>query len=75
MVAPVHGRMPVILKPEHYARWLDPEERRAAVLAGLLVPIPEYRMVAHPVSKRVNNPRNEGPGCIEPSPTCGSPKD
>ena len=74
VVAPVHGRMPVILKPEDYARWLDPGERRPAALAGLLVPIPEDRMVAHPVSKRVNNPRNEGPGCIEPSPACGSPK-
>ena len=75
VVGPVHDRMPVILKPADYARWLDPEERRPAALAGLLAPIPEDRLVAHPVSKRVNNPRNEGPRCIEPSPACGSPKD
>jgi putative SOS response-associated peptidase YedK len=65
VVALVHDRMPVILKPEHHARWLDPEERRPAALAGLLAPPPEDWLAAHPVSKRVNNPRNEGPRCVE----------
>ena len=74
MVAPVHGRMPVILEPEHLARWLDPEERRPAALAGLLAPPPDHWLEAYPVSKLVNDPRNEGPRCIERAPSCHRPE-
>ena len=66
VVGPVHDRMPVILKPEDYARWLDPDEQRPEALKPLLVPLPDDWMDAHPVSKLVNNPRNESPRCIEP---------
>src|SRR3954451_21977496 len=65
LVGPVHDRMPVILKPEDYARWLDPEEGRPVALARLLAPPPDAWLDAYPVSKRVNDPRNEGPRCIE----------
>jgi putative SOS response-associated peptidase YedK len=65
VVAPVHNRMPVILKPEDYARWLDTEEQRAEALVGLLAPLPDDWLSAHPVGKLVNNPRNEDPRCIE----------
>jgi putative SOS response-associated peptidase YedK len=30
VVAKVHDRMPVILMPDDYDRWLDPNTRRAA---------------------------------------------
>lgn len=66
VVGPVHDRMPVILKPEDYARWLAPEELRPAAITALLAPLPDDWMTAHPVGKLVNNPRNEGPRCIEP---------
>ncbi len=66
VVAPVHGRMPVLHKPEHFARWLDPGEERPDTLRALLAPAPEDWLAAHPVSKLVNNPMNEGPRCIEP---------
>jgi len=66
VVAPVHDRMPVILKPEDYARWLDPEEqRRTEALVRLLAPLPDDWLSAQPVGKLVNNPRNEDPQCIE----------
>jgi putative SOS response-associated peptidase YedK len=71
VVGQVHGRMPVILKPENYAGWLDPEEQRPAALAELLAPLPEDWMAFHPVSKLVNNPRNESPRCVEPV-SCGA---
>ena len=38
LVAPVHDRMPVILSPDAYARWLDPDTPNPADLAALLVP-------------------------------------
>ncbi len=57
--------MPVILKPEGYARWLDLEQQRTEALVRLLAPLPEDWLSAHPVGRLVNNPRNEDPRCIE----------
>ena len=37
---PVHDRMPVILPPEGYARWVDPRPGDAVALRPLLVPFP-----------------------------------
>jgi putative SOS response-associated peptidase YedK len=67
VVGPVHNRMPVILRPEDYARWLDPEEQRTSALMAMLASLPDDWMTAYPVSKLVNNPRNEDPRCIEPA--------
>jgi putative SOS response-associated peptidase YedK len=65
VVGQVHDRMPVILRPEDYATWLDPNEDRADILKAMLVPLPDDWMTAYPVSKLVNNPRNESSKCIE----------
>ena len=56
--------MPVIFDSERFARWLDPEQE-ATALKAMLAPLPDDWLTAHPVSKLVNNPRNEGPKCIE----------
>lgn len=66
LVAPIHNRMPVILPPAAYADWLDPAERDPAGLQSLLQPYPAEAMTAHPVSRAVNNPRNDTPECITP---------
>ena len=60
----IHDRMPVIIRPEDYRTWLDPAERDAAELEPLLTPYPAEEMEASPVSRLVNNPRNESPECI-----------
>ena len=67
LLAPIHNRMPVILPPGAYDRWLDPAEQRARSLDDLLVPYPAGEMVAHPVSTYVNRPANDSPTCIEPA--------
>ncbi len=67
VVAPLHDRMPVIVPAAAHGLWLDPRERRPEAVAGLLVPAPPEAMVARAVGLRVNNPANEGPGCIEPA--------
>ncbi len=54
----VHDRMPVIVPPGAYARWLDPAN---ALVADLMVPFPAEGMSFYPVSTRVNAPRHEGP--------------
>ncbi len=66
VVGEVHNRMPVIVPPDAYAAWLDPEAEKAE-LVSLLVPYPDDAMEAYPVSRAVNSPRNDGPGCIEPA--------
>jgi len=65
LTKPIHDRMPVIVDPADFGRWLDPAEKPAA-LQALLHPFPPDSMEAYPVSTFVNNVRNRGPQCIEP---------
>jgi putative SOS response-associated peptidase YedK len=59
----VHDRMPVILAPENYDRWLDTTD---ADPADLLRPYPSEAMRAYPIGKRVSNPKNDDAELIEP---------
>ena len=68
VLAPIHDRMPVILPPAEYARWLDPSLRDTDSLAPLLVPFPPDDMLAFPVSPRVNPPTIDDEKCIAPLP-------
>lgn len=65
-VRPIHDRMPVILAPAEYSRWLDPALQRPEELRGLLRPYAPEAMMAYAVDRYVNHPGNEGPRCIEP---------
>ena len=65
-MAQIHNRMPVILPPDAYAQWLDPAEQKPDSLQPLLKPYPAEEMTAYPVSRQVNNPRNDVPDCILP---------
>jgi putative SOS response-associated peptidase YedK len=65
-IAPIHDRMPVVMRPEHHGAWLDPRVQDPAVLAPLLVPRPGSAFALVPVSRRVNNARNDGPELLEP---------
>ncbi len=64
LMQPIHNRMPVILPPDAYTRWLDPGERQPAEFDPLLVPYPAEGMAAYPVSRQVNTPQNDSPACI-----------
>ena len=63
LLKPVHDRMPVIVPPENYARWLDPAN---ADVADLLAPYPSHAMAYYPVSPRVNHVRHDDASLIEP---------
>ena len=62
----IHNRMPVILDPGDYARWLDPSETHADAVVDLLRPFDPGRMMAYPVSTRVNTPKNNDEELISP---------
>jgi len=68
VLVPIHDRMPVILPPAEYARWLDPTLPDTDSLAPLLVPYPPEDMLAFPVSPRVNVPTVDDEKCIAPLP-------
>ena len=66
-VREVHERMPAIVAREHYAAWLDPANGDVAALEELLLAEPQMPLRTQPVSRRVNNPRNEGPELAAPA--------
>ncbi len=66
LIAPVHDRMPAILRGEAIAAWLDPRASEGASLKALLVPLAGGALAVRPVSSRVNSPKSDGPECIEP---------
>jgi len=66
VVRELHQRMPVILEPRSFGRWLDPGQREAAAVADLLVPCPEDWLDVVPVSRHVNNASNDDPACLTP---------
>ncbi|HVA92775.1 MAG TPA: SOS response-associated peptidase [Chloroflexota bacterium] len=66
LVAPVHDRMPVILRRKLEDLWLDPDVTDPAALAPAFEPYPVEAMRAYEVSRLVNNPRNDGVACVQP---------
>ena len=67
LMAKLHNRMPVILKPADYATWLDPAPRTPDGLSPLLLPYPAAEMAAYPVSTLVNSPANDRPELVAPA--------
>lgn len=61
VAARVHDRMPAILLPEHYEAWLDTRSGRSDEAATLLRPAADDLLEIVEVSRKLNNPRNEGP--------------
>lgn len=62
----VHNRMPVILDPADYGRWLDRDQQDPQGVVDLLKQFPAEKMQMVPVSTLVNSPRNEKPECVVP---------
>lgn len=67
LMEPIHDRMPAILHPRDYAKWLDPAPQTPERLQALLKPFPAESMAAHPVSTLVNKPENDSPELVVPA--------
>jgi len=65
LMATIHERMPVIIAPRDYARWLDPARSGRAAIEPMLAPFPADEMHAYPISTRVNDVKNDGPELIQ----------
>ena len=66
LMSQLHERMPVILQRDDEEEWLDREVTDPAQVQRLLGPYPAEEMEAVPVSRKVNNVRNDGPELLEP---------
>jgi len=64
LMEPVHTRMPVILKPADYGRWLSRDENERPPL-DLLRPFDADKMEKHAVDPRVGNVKNNEPGLCD----------
>jgi putative SOS response-associated peptidase YedK len=64
LMEPFHNRMPVILDPGQYDRWLDAGDPAEPPI-DLLRPYVAEKMDAWPVSDRVGNVRNNDPALLE----------
>lgn len=66
LVAPVHGRMPVILVEDAVDAWLDPEPLPAEAAAAILRPLDASLMEMREVSTRVNNANYDAADALAP---------
>ncbi|GAA2849231.1 putative SOS response-associated peptidase YedK [Aminobacter aminovorans] len=62
LMATIHDRMPVILAPADYARWIGPE----ADPADLMKPFPSELMTMWKIGRKVGSPRNDTPDILDP---------
>jgi putative SOS response-associated peptidase YedK len=67
VIAPLHHRMPVILRPQDYALWLGEEDVSHKEVLQLLSPFDDADFAFHPVSRRVNFVANDDPALVEES--------
>jgi putative SOS response-associated peptidase YedK len=64
LVSAIHDRMPAILRPADYERWLGPEPDPR----DLLITFPAEPMRMWPISPRVNSWQNDDAGLLTPVP-------
>jgi len=64
-IAPLHHRMPVILRPEHYRWWLVHKPGSGLFEQALENPAQEPLKI-YPVSNLVNTVKTDEPRCVEP---------
>ncbi|CCM74967.1 SOS response-associated peptidase [Rhizobium mesoamericanum] len=57
-IAPIHNRMPVVIKPEEFSRWLDCKTQEPRDVADLMKSVEEDFFEAIPISDRVNKVTN-----------------
>ena len=65
LVARIHDRMPVIVREEHLARWLDPAPMAEPEFLEISKSFPAEAMREQEVSDYINNVKHEGPECLD----------
>jgi putative SOS response-associated peptidase YedK len=68
VIAPVHDRMPAVIAPDDFDRWLDTRQYPPEAVADLLRPAPENLFEAIAVGPSVNSAENDSPSLQAPMP-------
>jgi putative SOS response-associated peptidase YedK len=63
-VGQIHDRMPMVIAPDHWADWLNPDNSEPGQLQATMLPAMAGGLTSHPVSTAVNFVRNNGPELI-----------
>ncbi len=72
-IAPIHDRMPVILRSDAEAPWLA-RDTPLPLLEDILTGLPAQELALRPVGPAVNDVRNDGPECLlDPPPPAQEP--
>ena len=67
----IHHRMPIILNPNAFYEWLNPDNQDTSKLETLLREQTVQEFTSYPVSTFVNSPKNNDPKCIKPDESLG----
>jgi putative SOS response-associated peptidase YedK len=67
LVKKLHDRMPVILHRAEFDLWLDRDNDDVNRLTELFHPYPSDQLEEYVVTRDVNSPTNDSPGCIIPT--------
>ena len=62
----IHDRMPLILQKDNESKWLDSSKNDPEEIKEMIEELPNDCFESWNVSKLVNTPTNNNPGCIEP---------
>jgi putative SOS response-associated peptidase YedK len=65
-VGQIHDRMPMVIAPEHWDDWLDPDLTDPNHFRAAMQPAMNGELTSYPVSTAVNAVRNNGPELIRP---------
>jgi putative SOS response-associated peptidase YedK len=65
-MASIHNRMPAMLADDDWATWLDPRLADPGELLAIIGSGREPELVIRPVSRLVNDVRNDGPELVAP---------
>jgi putative SOS response-associated peptidase YedK len=71
-VAHIHHRMPVVVPPEAFDLWLDPNAD-ATTATALIVPAPPGLLEAYEISTAVNRVVNDSAALLDPAPAQAEP--
>jgi len=61
----IHDRMPMVVPPDRWDAWLDPDLADSDQVSSLMVPASALGLEIYPVSRKVNDVRNNGVHLID----------
>jgi putative SOS response-associated peptidase YedK len=65
-VGQIHDRMPMVIAPDHWDDWLDPDHNDPAQFQAAMRPAMTGELTSYQVSTAVNFVRNNGPELVKP---------